>query len=187
MIQHNIKKLRRLNPCLISLGLIFLLFFQKSLALENDQKEQITIEADSVQLNHKLGINLYQGHVNMIQGSTHLTGDKVYVLNNSKKEITEIISIGNPDALAHYETLLKENEKVFDAFALTIKYFPQKKITLLIEKALARQGNNTFQGPFISYNINTQSITSLPKQTNDTTDKTSQTSILIDANHPPLS
>ena len=44
-------------------------------ALESDASQPIYVEADSVEINDGTGVSVYQGNVDVTQGSIHLTAD----------------------------------------------------------------------------------------------------------------
>ena len=128
-------------------------------ALEGDNSKPLHIVADSVELNQKTGINIYRGNVKADQGTTHLTADLVHTYSNKEHDITKMVATGN---LAHFNTQPELKRSQLYTKAKTIEYYPQRKLAILIGDAHAKQDNNTFQGPLLEYNMQSQVISSKP-------------------------
>lgn len=132
--------------------------FINAYALSADQKEPMHIVADSSIFNYKTGVNLFEGHVVVIQGTTHLTADRLITKNNEKHKINEAIAYGLSD-LAHYWTVAKKGDPEIHAKARVIKFYPIQSNVTLEKEVTVLQGDNSFQGELISYNAQDQTIT----------------------------
>jgi len=130
-------------------------------ALPEDQQQLIHITADSSQFNYKSGQNSYEGNVTIDQGTTHLIADRVTTQNNAHHKIAEAIAYGIKKQ-AVYTTKLKQNDPLFEAKADIIKYYPPQSTIILQGNASAIQGENSFHGPLIIYNIKDQLVTTPP-------------------------
>lgn len=144
----------------IKMSLFFIFIFSCSLifALPSDRNEKIFIVADSSVYNYKTGINIFEGHVKVDQGSTHLIADKLTTKSNSKHEIQEMIAYGEKK-LAQYTTLPKQGELIVKASSKIIKYYPVEANVVFENDAHVVQGENYFQGQKILYNMNEEIIT----------------------------
>ena len=141
--------------CLISLP---------TYALDSDHKEKLNIIADSGQYNFKTGVDVYEGHVKLDQGTTHVTADKLITKKNKKHKITEAIAYGETE-LAHYWTLPKQGDPDMHARAKIIKFYPLQMNVTLEKEVHITQGENNFKGELIHYNSKDQVIT-MPASTN---------------------
>ncbi len=143
-------------------------------ALQNDDQQIMHIVSDSSTFNYKTGTHIYEGHVKIDQGSTHLTADRVVTMNNNKHKIEQAVAFGFNE-LAEYTTLPKPGDPLLHAKARVIKFFPAKSIVFLEDDVVVTQGKNSFQGPVIIYNMKDQIVTAPPS-------KTGRATIIIDPN-----
>lgn len=143
---------------------ILLLIPISLLALQGDDQQLMHIKSDGSLFNYKTGTNIYEGHVKIDQGTTHLTADRVVTTSNSKHKMEEAIAYGLT-GLAEYTTLPKPGDQVLHAKAKVIKFFPGKSLVFLEGEVLVTQGKNSFQGPHIVYNMKDQVVTAPPSKT----------------------
>ena len=127
-------------------------------ALSGDNTEKIYIVADSTLYNYKTGTNTFEGNVKVDQGTTHITADRLITKNNSQHKIQEAIAYGIQQP-AHYWTLPKLNDPEMHAHAMIIKFYPIASNVTLEQKVTITQGENSFQGELILYNMQDQTIT----------------------------
>lgn len=126
-------------------------------ALPDDSEQIMHIIADTSAFDYKGGQSTYEGNVKVDQGSSHLTADRVVTKNNAQHKIEEAIAYGT-NKLAEYTTLPKPGDAVFHAKANVIKFYPPKSMIILEGKVLVTQGDNSFNGPLIIYNIKDQTV-----------------------------
>ncbi|OGT41047.1 MAG: lipopolysaccharide transport periplasmic protein LptA [Gammaproteobacteria bacterium RIFCSPHIGHO2_12_FULL_37_34] len=136
---------------------ILLGFSLHAYALKIDRQTVVHIVADSSIYNYKSGVNLFEGHVKIDQGTTHITADKVVTKDNQSHKIKEAIAYGTKQ-LAHYWTLPKLNEPEIHAQAKIIKFYPIETNIVLEKNVILTQGENSFHGELIHYNKNNQTI-----------------------------
>jgi lipopolysaccharide export system protein LptA len=147
------------------LSLFCLLFFSGVVfALPNDREQLMHVDADSYELNYKTGIDIYEGNVKVDQGTTHLVADRVVTEKNKDRKMISAIAYGH-DQLAEFTTIPKEGEEVFHAKAKVIKFYPETSLVQLEENVIVTQGENSFHGPIILYNMKDQ-IVSTPASAN---------------------
>lgn len=128
-----------------------------SFALPDDVKEKVHIVGDTWTYNYKTGTSQFDGNVKVDQGTTHVTADRLITKSNSKHEIQEAIAYGLQD-LAHYWTIPKIGDLEIHAKAKIIKFYPITSNVTLEQDVIVTQGENSFQGQLIHYNMNDQTI-----------------------------
>jgi lipopolysaccharide export system protein LptA len=130
-------------------------------ALSKDYQEKMFISADSSLYNYKTSMTIYEGHVKVDQGTSHLIADRLMTKNNSQHQIQEAIAYGFSE-LAHYWTLSKIDEPELHAKAKIIKLYPILSNLILEKNVVVTQGENSFQGELILYNSKDGTITVPP-------------------------
>ncbi len=128
-----------------------------TLALPEDNHQKVFIVADSTTYNYKKGINIFEGHVKVDQGSTHITADRLVTKNNDQHKMQEAIAYGTTE-LAHYWTLPKIGDPEIHAHAKVIKFYPLDSNATLEQDVVITQGENSFHGQVILYNSKDQTI-----------------------------
>jgi len=134
-----------------------------ALALPNDTTQTMHIVADASSFNYHTGMSQYDGNVHITQGAAQLTADRLITHNNSSHKIQEAIAYGFQHQ-AEYWTRLKANDPLLHAIADVIHFYPQKSLVILEGNAKVVQGDNTFDGPVIIYNIQKQTVTAPPSK-----------------------
>lgn len=145
-------------PKLFLLCISFFILCPLAMALDTDSKEKLNIVADSGTYNFKTGVDIYEGHVKIDQGTTHIIADKLITKKNAKHKIQEAIAYGKEE-LAHFWTQPKLGEPEIHAHAKIIKFYPLETNVSLEQDVLVTQGDNSFKGELIHYNSNEQTIT----------------------------
>jgi lipopolysaccharide export system protein LptA len=140
----------------ISLILIFL-FPCVVVALEADKNEPLSIQAERVFLNHHTGMNTYEGHVRLLQGTSELTADKISVRFDTANRLDKIVAEGAP---ARYRTLFEKEKPEITAVANAMEYYPKEGTLILVDNAKIVEGKNIFEGSRIEYNIQKKIVTS---------------------------
>ena len=141
--------------------MIFIFYPLFAFALPEDSHAKIHIVADSSIYNYKNGTSIFEGHVQVDQGTTHITADRLITKNDSQHKIHEAIAYGLQKP-AHYWTLPKRGEKRIYAKAEVIKFYPMDANITLKNNVSITQGENYFQGQLILFNNTDQTIT-VPK------------------------
>jgi lipopolysaccharide export system protein LptA len=149
------------------------LFFPNVFALPNDREQLMHINAASYELNYKTGIDIYEGNVKVDQGTTHLSADRLVTEKNKERKIVSAVAYGT-EQLAEFTTIPKEGEEIFHAKAKVIKFYPEESMVTLEDDVIVTQGENSFHGPIIIYNMKDQ-IVSTPAS------KNGRATIVIDA------
>ena len=79
-------------------GLIFALDGTLALALPDDQQQPIKIAADTATRDERAGITIYEGNVQLTQGSLKIVADMLTVTQNGSTA-NIIVATGNPATL----------------------------------------------------------------------------------------
>jgi lipopolysaccharide export system protein LptA len=132
--------------------LTLLIFFTSfpGLALDSDSKLPIGINADSVQFDKKKGIGIYQGHLQLKQGTTIVEADFGKTWSNVHGQLIKVMIQGKP---ARYRTMLEVNQPEFIATGDTMILYPKTHWVYIIGHAQLVQGQDHFSAPRIAYNI----------------------------------
>jgi lipopolysaccharide export system protein LptA len=155
-----------------------LLFPVAALALPTDSEQPLKIVSDSSVYDYKTGVKIYEGNVQVDQGSTHLSADKVTTKNNAKHQIDEATAYGEKK-LAEYTTTPKEGDTLFRAKAKIIKFNPETMVVTLEGNVVVTQGENSFHGPLIVYNMKEQTV-------NAPASKSGRATVVIEPKHLKL-
>ncbi|MBB3104689.1 lipopolysaccharide transport periplasmic protein LptA [Azomonas macrocytogenes] len=137
------------------IGLTALLASNCIMALPEDRKQPIRVQADSAELDDKQGVAVYRGSVVIIQGTMKITGDTVTVTQDSNGEVKVFTSVGKP---AYYEQKPAPDKAIVKAYGLTIQYFADNNRIVLIDDARVEQDGNTFQSEKIVYDTQRQIV-----------------------------
>lgn len=143
--------------CIKSLSLVALLLVPTLpvMALPQDSNQPIRIQANSATLDDRRNTAVYKGNVIITQGSMRLTGSQVTLNTDSEGAVSKITSQGNP---ATYTQTPDANDPEVNARAQTIEYFADGERIVLIDQARLEQRGNTFEGDYVSYDINQQVV-----------------------------
>lgn len=156
-------KKRLLNSFLL-LGLTLLPIM--TFALATDEQQSIDLQADSVSINHKTGVGVYRGHVQLTRGTTVVKGDLMVVQFDRENKLEKAAITGKP---ASYQTLTDPEKPMLILIGHTINYYPERGFAEVVGDAKVTQGNNSFAGPKINFDIKNK-IVNTPVQTKITVD-----------------
>lgn len=116
-------------------------------AQEEDSSQPIFIEADAATYNDNTGDSVFTGNVEVIQGALTANSDKMTVYTKDKKPY-KIISIGTPVSFVQKQ---KPGEDDIHGESLRSEYFLDTGLLIMIDKAVVRQGQNTYASDRIEY------------------------------------
>jgi lipopolysaccharide export system protein LptA len=149
---------RRSLPAATSLVLATLclaLVAPTALAFDLESNDPIRVNADSARLDDGQGIATYRGAVEMTQGQTNLTADKV-VLYRDENGVSRIEATGRP---AHYRQPATEGQGKTDARALSITWSASENRVTFEREAVIEQDGNLFRGDIIHYDSDARVVT----------------------------
>ncbi len=136
------------------LAAALLLIAGGALALPEDRQEPIRISADKAVRDEKNGFTVYQGNVQMQQGTLRIDAAKVTVFHQDK-EADRIMAEGRP---AHLREQPQADKGLMHARAEVIEYFKAEERVLLQHNASVEQDGSRVAGDSIEYFIGQQLI-----------------------------
>ncbi|RBW48311.1 lipopolysaccharide transport periplasmic protein LptA [Marinobacter sp. F3R11] len=126
-----------------------------ALAFDLDSDTPITVSADSARLDDGKGIATYTGAVELVQGKTRLTAERV-VLYRSSEGLNRIEAKGSP---ARYQQPVTSGEGETDAKARNITWSATDKQLTFEREAVIEQNGNVFRGDIIHYDTEQRVVT----------------------------
>ena len=120
-------------------------------ALSTDKEQVMHVMADSADLSQQSHKGIYNGNVELIQGTTNLQANKAITKGNSKNQLVLAIAEGSKEKQAHYWTITDPKKPPVHAYADKILYYPLRHVIELIGNARVEQGKNSFSAAKISY------------------------------------
>lgn len=116
-------------------------------ALSSDKDQPLNIEADTVEIDDKSGVSVYQGSVVATQGTMVLQADTVTVYS-PKRELEKVVAVGNP---ARYKQRPDNKDEDVRAKSQRMEYYADKEKLILLEGGHLWQGQDEFSGNRIEY------------------------------------
>lgn len=146
---------RQTTARLLGTALLLCLLPVTGWGLGSDRSQPMNIEADRATLNEKTGNSIYQGNVQVQQGSLVLEGSKMTV-QLSNNEIDTIILTGNP---ATYRQRPDGKDTDQHAEAARIEYHAAEDRIILLENArIWQSGAEEFRSERIVFNLKSNTV-----------------------------
>ena len=139
--------------------LILLMVFVTSLvlALPEDTKQPIEIEAQSVAVDETTGFNEFSGDAEVRQGSLLLLAELIQV-QTENKEVVTVLAKGSLEKPAKYIQSQENQARFVEATATIITYDVDKGMIFLDGYAHLIQGFDSFSGDKLSYDIDNDRV-----------------------------
>ena len=139
--------------------LILLIAFVTSLvlALPEDAKQPIEIEAQSVIVDETTGFNEFRGNAEVSQGSLLLLAELIQVQTDND-EVVSMIAKGSPEKPAKYTQSQENQARFIEATATLITYDVHEGMIFLVGNAHLVQGFDSFSGDTLDYDINNDKV-----------------------------
>jgi len=139
--------------------LILLMVFVTSLvlALPEDTKEPIEIEAQTVAVDETTGFNEFSGDAEVRQGSLLLFAELIQV-QTKNEEVISMLAKGSLEKPAKYIQSQENQARFVEATATLITYDVDKGMIFLDGNAHLVQGFDSFSGDKLSYDINNDKV-----------------------------
>ncbi|MBI5447188.1 MAG: lipopolysaccharide transport periplasmic protein LptA [Gammaproteobacteria bacterium] len=131
-------------------------------ALSSDSTQPLYIEADKASFNHFSGVNTFEGHVIITQGSSRLFADQVILYTDKKHHLQHLTATGQP---SRYETQVETEPHTLVATATNIQYHVAENQLELIGQVHAEQGKDKIEGPMLIYNTKEKLLSAPSNQT----------------------
>ena len=127
------------------------------LALPEDKKQPIEIEAQSVVVDETTGFNEFSGNVEVRQGSLLLLAELIQVQTNNE-EVVSMIAKGSLEKPAKYIQSQENQARFIEATATLITYDVNAGMIFLVGNARLVQGFDSFSGNTLNYDINNDKV-----------------------------
>ena len=139
--------------------LILLMVFVTSLvlALPEDTKEPIEIEAQTVAVDETTGFNEFSGDAEVRQGSLLLLAELIQV-QTENEEVVTVLAKGSLEKPAKYIQSQENQQRFVEATATLITYDVDEGMIFLVGNAHLIQGFDSFSGDKLSYDIDNNRV-----------------------------
>jgi lipopolysaccharide export system protein LptA len=117
-------------------------------ALESDKDQPMHLEADSLSVDEASGVVLYEGSVEITQGSLKMWADRLWI-HRHKGKTGKLICEGSP---VRFRQLPDKGGEEVRGQARRVEIHEQRNELLLIDEASLEQGSNSFSSDRIIYN-----------------------------------
>jgi len=127
------------------------------LALPEDKKQPIEIEAQSVIVDETTGFSEFSGNAEVRQGSLLLLAELIQVQTNND-EVVSMIAKGSLEKPAKYVQSQENQSRFIEASATLITYDVNAGMIFLVGNARLVQGFDSFSGNTLNYDINNDKV-----------------------------
>lgn len=135
-----------------------MIFVVPALALPEDRDQPIEIRAEQVEIDDETGIAVYEGSVQLDQGSLRVLAHRL-TIHTRDQRVTRIVAEGAADGEpARYRQIPEVDAAPIEAHARTITYLATEQRVELEGSAHLRQLDDTFAGDRIAYDIRDRRI-----------------------------
>lgn len=138
-------------------------------ALPQDREQLVEFRADTADISQVLHRGIFTGHVELIQGTTHVQAAQALTKANANNQLIMAWAKGDNQEQAHYWTVGEVGKPPIHAYADKIYYYPERHVIELIGNARIEQENNSFRAAKITYDIDKQHVLTQSKATERTT------------------
>jgi len=133
----------------IILNLACVLFSAAAIALPGDRLKDLSIQADSAELDDQNGTTIYSGDVIVEQGSMQIRADKVIIYGRNDS-YSRVVATGAPARLSQ---IPKPGQEPVTAQANRLEYQITDETLYLIDDAAFRQEGTSLSGNRIEYDV----------------------------------
>jgi lipopolysaccharide export system protein LptA len=130
--------------------LCLLLTTGAALALPEDRDQPIHIQSDRAMHDQRKGLTVYEGSVQMTQGTLRILADKITVQTDGNNQVEWIEAVGSP---AHFEQQPRADEELVTARAESVRYSAATRHVRLLRNAWMEQDGATMSGNRIDYDM----------------------------------
>ena len=137
----------------VSLSLLLLLCLPCQ-AMDSDRDQPIEVEADRLELREQENISIYEGSVELVQGSLRISSDRLVIHFNDANELTLMEMTGK---LATLRQLDNAGQEIYGE-AEQIDYNEAESLLIMRRSAYLDHPDNTIRGELIRLNTRTNGI-----------------------------
>lgn len=140
------------------IGLLYFLIILAlpAFGLPTDSQKLLHIRSNKLTVQYGKRQAIYQGNVIATQGSRYLSGHTLTLNQNKQGQVNRVLLVGTP-AHGHYQPKLGHPDTY--SKAKTMLYQPLKNLITFKGNAHINHNGNIFKGPLITYNTQTQIVT----------------------------
>lgn len=143
-----------MTPIKIIFACLICFFPLTTLALSTDRDQPINMEADKLEIDDSQHISVYQGNVDMKQGSLHIQADQITLHFNENNDLQWLEITGTPATF----TQLNESQQPVSGSALKMNYYEDKSLMELQGNARFQSDQDTIESDSISINTETDAL-----------------------------
>ncbi|MDQ2078272.1 lipopolysaccharide transport periplasmic protein LptA [Marinimicrobium sp. ABcell2] len=121
-----------------------------ALALPEDRDQPIHIESDRATHDQRKGLTIYEGSVQLTQGSLRIVADRITVQTDGNNQVEWVEAVGSP---AHFEQRPRADEELVTARAESVRYTAGPGQVRLLRNAWLEQDGATMSGNRIDYDM----------------------------------
>ncbi|MCG8093903.1 MAG: lipopolysaccharide transport periplasmic protein LptA [Candidatus Thiodiazotropha endolucinida] len=140
----NSNRMKYVVTCLV----LLLIVWAHGHALESDKDQPMHLEADSLSVDEASGVVLYEGSVEITQGSLRIWADRLWIHRRQGKT-ERVIGEGSP---VRFRQLTEKGDGEVHGEARRVEINAERDELLLIDDASLEQGGNRFRNDRIIYN-----------------------------------
>lgn len=143
--------MRHRLPSLLPILLSTLLLASTAVALPEDREQPIQLQADRASFEQRTGISVYEGNVEVSQGTMYLAADRATVHFDDSGRFTRMEAIGSPTRFRYQPSA---ERPPIDGVGDRIDYDARTGLVRVIGNARFVQGGDEFSGERIEYDLN---------------------------------
>ena len=132
--------------------LCFLLLSASGHAEQADRNKPINLEADTVNLDDASKVSIYQGNVQLTQGTLLIRADKL-VVKEDTAGMQHATAYGNP---ASFRQKREGTNEYIEGYGLRIEYDARAEKAELFTQARMKRNQDEVRGNYISYDVKTE-------------------------------
>ncbi len=141
---------------LFSLGLLWaVLYATTATALPEDRQQPIRLQADRASFEQRSGVSVYEGNVEVSQGTLYLAADRATVHFDADGQFLRMEAVGTPTRFRYQP---HAQRPPIDGTGDQIDYNAQTARVRVIGNARLVQGGDTFSGDRIEYDLNRDTV-----------------------------
>jgi lipopolysaccharide export system protein LptA len=171
------------------LSLLILLSSLPALAEQADRNQPVHIEANRITIDDAKKIQVFEGNVQLTQGTMMLRAEKLVVSQDANGYHKGIAYAGN-GRLASFRQKREGRNEYVEGEAERIEHDSKAEKTELFSKARIKSGLDEVHGQYISYNARSENYSVSGNLPNDNTTDSGRVRVVIQPNRqntPPAS
>lgn len=134
---------------------VMAIFVGNVYALDSDQDQPATLEADDFELDLRTGVRIYRGNVLFRQGSIRLECDELVTYFNDDDELDKAVCSGDP---GKFKQRPENSEEDIIGKARVITLDQVAELVIMKSRADITQGGTRMTGRLLTYNLATEKV-----------------------------